>query len=184
MKRFAIAVVAIAASGALALFAAGRTWGAATARGAVGARQHVEVSGRDVSSALPALAIALLALAIAVLAAHGTMRRAAGVLSAVCGVALVAVAFDARSSVGAALARKFFALGREDIGGSRPAWWVVVVIAGVVAAVAGVVVALRGDRWRGMGARYDAPVAPTETRDTPTDPWDALDHGDDPTIIN
>ena len=180
-RAFASAVVALAVAGGLGLFAAGRTWGTVTTRGALGARQHVAVSGRDVSSGLAAVAIALLALTIAVVAGRGWMRRLAGGLAALCGVALVVVAVRARSSVDTTLARHVFAFGRTTVGGSRPPWWIASVIAGVIAVVAGAVIAVRGGTWTSMGARYEAPVAQPVPRNDDADAWDALDRGDDPT---
>lgn len=184
MKRpLLTAVLAIAVAGGIALFAAGRAWGEVDVRGAVGARQHVTVSGRDVSAAVPALALAILALAVAVLAGRGAVRRLAGALTAVIGAGLVAASITARGSVGSVLTHRVFALGHTHVGGSRPAWWLVCAIAGVVAAVAGAGVAAGGHRWTGLGARYDAPTTPVKQHavdDAAT--WDALDHGRDPTV--
>jgi hypothetical protein len=53
----------------------------------------------------------------------------------------------------------------------------VAVAGAVLLAATGAYVAVRGPRWRGLGARYDAPA---QAR-TDADVWDALDRGEDPT---
>ena len=181
-RRLVAAVVAIAAAGAVALFAAGRTWGSVTTRGFFGARQHVTVTGREVSSTLAALAIGVIALAVAALAGSGIVRRMAGGLAALLGTSLAAASLRARSDVGTVLARhvKF---GHHAVGGSRPAWWVLSLVAAVVVVIAGVLVAVRGGAWSGMGRRFEPPAAKTSSADTDADAWAALDRGDDPTVV-
>lgn len=49
---------------------------------------------------------------------------------------------------------------------------------GALLAAAGVLVAVRGPRWPALGAKYEAPAAPTDR-----DAWDALDRGEDPTTM-
>lgn len=181
-RRLFGACVATAAAGLLLLVAAGRAWGEADARGPVGARQHLTISGRDIAPALSALAIALLALAVAMLAARGVVRRLIALLVVVAGAAAVPVAIDARSQVGTALAARAFGSTAHSLAGSRPGWWIASVLAGVVAAGAGALVVVRGGRWSGLGARYDAPAtAPTTVREPTLEAWDALDRGQDPT---
>src|SRR5256885_13570983 len=137
MKRGLLVTVAMTAvAGALLLFASGRTWGAATVGGAGAARQHVSVTGHDVEPALSAIGLALLAMSVALLAARGPLRRIGGLIVVAIGAAALAGAFRARNDVGHKLALRVFASSARTIGGTRPAWWLVVVVAGALAIIA------------------------------------------------
>ena len=183
MKRpLLVAVLGCAAAGVVLLFAAGRTWGAATVRANGGARQHVAVSGHAVAPALPALGLALIALAVAMLAATGILRRVAGLLVVCVGGTALAVAFHARDHVGRTLAGRAFASRAGTLGGSRPAWWLSVAIAGAIAAAAGAAVVVAAGRWAGLGSRYDAPTSTSVARPPAVDDWDAIEQGQDPTV--
>jgi hypothetical protein len=183
MRRpFALAVGSCALGGVLALVAAGRTWGEATVGGAGAARQHVSVTGHDVTSAFPAVGIAILALTVAVLAARGLMRRLAALLVVAIGVAAVAEALRARADVGHALAGQVFASASRSVGGSRPAWWLLAVVAGALAAVGGGAVVLGAGRETGLGARYEPPGPPSGGEESSPDTWDAIERGQDPTV--
>jgi len=183
MKRGLLAAAAaIAAAGLLLLLTGGRTWGAATARSTTGARQHVSVTGHAIASSLPALGIALLALSVAILAARGVVRRLLGLLVVVAGAAAVPVAIDAHNSVGRELAGRVFGSAARSLDGSRPAWWLLAVVSGVVAVFAGAVVVIRGGSWRGLGSRYDAPGTTARAGEPAMEAWDALDQGQDPTV--
>jgi len=180
MKRpLLLAAVTCAVAGLLLLLSSGRVWGEVTARASGLARQHVSVTGHAVAPALPALAIALLALAVAMLASNGLVRRLVGIVVVAVGGATVGVALRARAQVGQALADRLFASSLSSAGGSRPAWWLVALVGGVLAVVAGAAVAVRSARWTGLGARYDAPVP--EKENATGDAWEALDRGQDPT---
>ena len=145
------------------------------------ARQHVSVTGRQVSAALAALAVALLALAVAAVAARGLIRRGVAVLGAVVAVIDVVVAVHARGDVGNALAARAFGVAANSLPAHRSGWWILAVVGGGVASVAFGSVAIAGGRWQGMGARYDAPHATARQKDPTVAAWEALDRGDDPT---
>jgi uncharacterized membrane protein (TIGR02234 family) len=180
MRSRLLVASSLAAAGALAvLLAAGRVWGSATATGT--ARQHLVVTGRQVSAALPALALALLALAVAVLAARGLLRRLVATAGAVAAAATVVVAVRAHHDVGAALLGRAFGVAATSLPTHDSGWWLLAGIGAVVAAVAFAAVAVAGGRWQGMGARYDAPKAVARQVDPAVATWDALDRGDDPT---
>ena len=183
MKRGFLATVTMTAvAGALLLLASGRTWGAATVGAAGGARQHVSVTGHDVVPALSAIGLALLAMSVALLAARGPLRRIGGLIVVAIGAAALAGGFRARNEVGHKLAVRVFASSAQTVGGSRPAWWLLVVIAGAIAVVAGAATTIGTGRQGGLGARYDAPSATSTAHDAPADPWDAIEQGQDPTV--
>ena len=183
MKRGLLVTVAMtAAAGALLLFASGRTWGAATVGGASAARQHVSVTGHDVEPALSAIGLALLAMSVALLAARGPLRRIGGLIVVAIGAAALAGGFRARSDIGHKLALQVFASPAQTLGGTRPAWWLLVVIAGALAVVAGAATTIGAGRREGLGARYDAPSASTNVQANPPNTWDAIEQGQDPTV--
>ena len=183
MKRpLLVAVLGCALAGAVLLIAAGRTWGAATVQANGSARQHVSVTGHAIAASLPALGIALLALAVAMVAATGVMRRLAGLLVVVVGGSAVAAAVRAHGDVGSALAARVFASHAESVGGSRSVWWLFAVVAGALAVVAGALVVITGGRSSGLDARYDAPDTSSAPAGQPVDDWDAIEHGQDPTV--
>jgi len=177
--RLLAAAAAAAAGGLVVLLAAGRQWGSATITGA--ARQHVTVTGRQVSSALPAIALALLALAVAVVAASSVLRRLAAGIGALVAVSCVVTALRAATDVHHALAARAFGVDLTTMPTQTHSWWLLAALGGIVAAVAFGAIAVAGDRWQGMGARYDAPDAAKRPADPAASAWEALDRGDDPT---
>jgi len=173
----AAAVAAVCALGVL--LAAGQHWGSATVTAAT--RQHLSVTGRQVSSALPALAGALIAFAVAIVATRGLLRRIVALVGVVVAATEVAVAVHAHGDVGNALAARTFGVAARSVSAHANSWWLLATASGAVAAVAFGVVAVAGGGWQGMGARYDAPRAAARQRDPDVAAWEALDRGDDPT---
>lgn len=180
MRSRLLVAAAVAIAGALAvLLAASQQWASATVTSTD--YQHVSVTGRQVSAALPALAVALVALSVAVVAARGLLRRLVAVVAAAVAVASVLVAVHARREVHGALAARVFGTSTRSLYDHVHPWWVLAAIGGGVAAVAFGVIAVAGPRWHGMGARYDAPQSAARRTDPATAAWEALDRGDDPT---
>jgi uncharacterized membrane protein (TIGR02234 family) len=188
--------------GALAVFiAAGRAW--VHARATQGSLQlPLAVRGGSAVPAAPALAIVGLAGALALLATRGLARALTGAVVAGCGVgAALAAARGAHPDNVSLAARAGAALGTgsahaEDV--ATNGWPLVAVAGGCVFAVGGALAMVRGRRWPGMSARYDAPqgaaavppggvvgVAPEPDRARPEgalELWRALDRGEDPTL--
>ncbi len=77
----------------------------------------------------------------------------------------------------AAVATGYVTLGA---GGTWSGWRVLVLVGAALGAAAGTLAAARGPRWAAMSRRYDAPSAPRPEHES--DPWRALDRGDDPTL--
>jgi len=185
MRSWLLVAAAAAVAGALMIvLATSQEWNALTITGPE--HQHVSVTGRQVSPALPAIALALVALAVAIVAARGLLRRLVALVGVVVAAIEVAVAVLSRDDVGSALRARVFVvpaylLHSLDEVPPRPWWWFLALAGGVVAAVAFGVVAIAGSKWQGMGARYDAPSATARPKDPAVAAWDALDRGDDPT---
>jgi hypothetical protein len=168
-RVLAYAVLLCLAGAGLALYAATRTW-------------HVEVTVRP--APLPELrtahrgapwlapvAVVGLAAAGALVATRGAARRAVGVLLVMIGAGL---------AVG----------GGQGLADGR-LWPALCLIGGVAVAAAGCLTVVRGHTWPAMGARYErggavpgdrpAPAA-RDGSVAPTQAWDALDRGEDPTL--
>src|SRR6059058_2037806 len=126
--------------------------------------------------------VAMTAAAGALLAARGPLRRIGGLIVVAIGAAALAGGFRARSDIGHKLALQVFASPAQTLGGTRPAWWLLVVIAGALAVVAGAATIIGAGRREGLGARYDAPSASTNVQANPPDTWDAIEQGQDPTV--
>jgi len=181
-RGLAGALAAIVLAGAATLLCAGRQWGAATLTASTGARVSAQVTGRDVSEALPALGVLLLVLAVSVVATRGQLRRIAGLVVVAAGGAIVAVAITSRDDVAAALRAKAFAVASPDVHSGLSAWAVVAAVAGVLAVLAGAATAVAGHGWPGLGRRYEAPTPSTALpADREGSTWEALDRGEDPT---
>ncbi|MGI8678426.1 MAG: Trp biosynthesis-associated membrane protein [Jatrophihabitans sp.] len=155
----------------------------------------VDMTGRDVDSASTALALVALAGVVAVLATRGLWRRGVGVVLALAGIGLVWRSSTAAATVGSVRARAFLESHRQTLtvdAGVVPhvdvhvVWPVLSVICGVFVLTAGALVTVRGGRWQGMSARYEAPApaAPepgAEQARAAATLWTALDRGEDPT---
>jgi hypothetical protein len=118
----------------------------------------------------------------AVLATRGRIRSLVGAL-----LVLVGLGVAAGGAYGA------LAVPRGPVSPVAP---VLCLVGGLVAAAGGLLTAVRGQRWPGLGARYESPrragaVAPADARSadpgrvegrSTTAAWDALDRGEDPTV--
>jgi uncharacterized membrane protein (TIGR02234 family) len=185
-RELAVGVGLCLAGAALVLLAAGRPWlRGVVDPGAPLAPETVALAGSDVAPGTPALGLLGLAGVAALLATRRTGRVAVGVLLALAGAALVALAVGAASGDRvAALASARNAATVTTAAGT--AWPWAAAAGGVLVAGAGVLAAVRGRSWAALSARYDAPGATAPARaPRPRDPdaaaWDALDRGEDPT---
>jgi len=185
-RELLAALVGCTAGAVLALFAAGRVWAqAAVVEGP--ARPVVELTGRELAPAAPALALVGLAGALAVLATRAIGRRLAGLLLVLAGFGLAAAAVAGAGDAESVLAREAgAAVGTRTApttGLERSVWPWFAVTGGLLVAVAGGLTAVRGPSWPGMSDRYDAPRGgpPDRASDEPADVWSALDRGEDPT---
>jgi hypothetical protein len=97
------------------------------------------------------------------------------------GATTIGVALKAPGQVSQALEHREVGASGLTVHASANGWWVLTLIGGLLATVAGAVTVLRGNRWAGLGARYDAPSMPPRATDPAADAWAALDRGEDPT---
>jgi hypothetical protein len=163
---------------ALALFAGSAflTW---TTADPGGGRAVAEFDGSDVTDAPVTIALAALVAAVVLRLAGTVARGLLAVLLVLLGIAAVAVGGWTRPDAGQ-LARLRPELGQVVTDGlaigTGPAPWLAVA-GGVALVAAGVLTLLTARTWRGPAARFERGRSVAET-----DPWRAIDAGEDPTV--
>jgi hypothetical protein len=143
------------AGGGMVLFGAGQPW--------QGAAPVPTVGGDDVNpvgSLVSSLGAVVLLGTVVVAVTRAVGRRLAGVVVVLCALACASVAVTAT--------------------GGWSGWRVLVLVGAVLGVLCGALAAWRGSSWTGMSRRYDAPSQPRPEHES--DPWRALDRGDDPTL--
>jgi hypothetical protein len=157
MRRgLALCLVAGLLGGGLVLLGAGRPWDSAPTVPTV---PTVSDDVSPVGSLASSLGAVVLLGTIVVAVTRTVGRRLAGVVVVLAGVAT--------------------AYATVDAAGGWPVWRFAVLAGAVLGMLAGGLAAAHGPRWAAMSRRYDAPA------DRPaheSDPWRALDRGDDPTL--
>ncbi|MCW2656287.1 MAG: family rane protein [Jatrophihabitans sp.] len=190
--EFGLALLLDLLGAAGALLVALRSWQVVTTPRTRPLRDDVlDLSGRTVDSASTALALVALAGVVAVLATRGVPRRVVGAVLGLAGVGLVWRAVASASAVSTGRARTLVAERHKTVTvdanvvphvAVHAVWPVLSAICGVLVVAAGVLIAVRGHRWQGMSARYEAQPA---RADNPVKAaaalWSALDRGEDPT---
>jgi uncharacterized membrane protein (TIGR02234 family) len=174
---------------AVALFAADRPW--VHARAVQGELQvPLSVRGGSLAPMTPAFAVVGLAGALGLVATRGVLRRLIGVLVCASGVvAAVAALRSVRPGAADLADRAGAALGTASGTASairHTGWGWAAVLGSLLVALSGAAAVLRGSRWPGMSARYEAPAgaAPraVTAEDSALEQWRALDRGEDPTL--
>ncbi len=166
-RELTVAVVLAVLGSALALLATSRVWVEIETPRPPLPPVREELSGREAVPWAAAMAFVGLAGGIALLATRRIGRTVVGALVGLAGAIMVAGGVSGWTTTGESFER-------VDVSALWPA---AMVVGGVAAFVAGGLAVIRGRRWSGMGARYDAPGSAAE----PADAWDALDRGEDPT---
>ncbi|WP_020573494.1 Trp biosynthesis-associated membrane protein [Actinopolymorpha alba] len=170
---------------ALVLLAASRTWLSASSVIPDFPVARVHVSGGEASPLTRALGYVALAGVVALLATRRWGRQLVGGLLALTGAGVVVAGaifwsldrLIAESALERVMHDPSLSVYAKDV--ATTGWPIVAMIGGLLVAVGGVLALLRGRRWPVMGSRYDAPGV---RRRTDTDPWAALDRGEDPTV--
>jgi uncharacterized membrane protein (TIGR02234 family) len=178
------AVLGCVGAAAVVLLAVGRPWvRAATDGGALVNAVRIDLPGRTLRPGVAALGLLALAAAVAVLATRGAVRALVGAVVAAAGIGIAVLSADvlrdsARAAATTDEVRRTAGVGAVD----ATAWPAIAAVAGGCVALCGIGVLLRGRRWPGMSARYDAPqTRRVRTAEPETEMWEALDRGDDPT---
>jgi uncharacterized membrane protein (TIGR02234 family) len=185
--RLSAALGLVLLGGAGALLVSGRAWQTVTvSRVRPFTDEVVDVSGRTLEPAVAALGVVALAGVVAVLATRGVARRLVGVALAGAALAMAWPAVAGLRTVSAQRARSLVSDARTAAGLDpahpphvtvHPVWPVLTLLCALAVLAGGIAVALWGDRWLVMSARYEAP-APQRTHATL---WSDLDRGHDPT---
>lgn len=183
-RLLGLAVVGLLLAAA-ALWGASRgTWLTATWDVPLRGRVVVTASGADAEPVLVPWALLALAAVGGLLATSGWGRRAVGAVVGIAGLwallrSLSGLAAPGPDALPAAARQAGRAVGVEV----SPAWPVLGGLGGLLLIAVGLLVTLRGAAMPRLGARYDAPGAPTRRRDEDEERslWEALDAGEDPT---
>ncbi|WP_055587108.1 TIGR02234 family membrane protein [Peterkaempfera griseoplana] len=185
-RSLALMLLLTVAGAVLVLWAVGRTWAEGSSGGLTGA--HLGATGSEISGLPGALALVGLASAVAVFAVRRAGRLAVGVLVTLAGAgAAVAAAAGAAdtSAVDAKAARSAALTAVTARHVTHTAWPWLAVAGGVLLCAAGALTLARGRDWPAMSSKYEAPAgraaAPRRRESTPSDLWNALDRGEDPT---
>jgi uncharacterized membrane protein (TIGR02234 family) len=151
----------------------------------------LEVRGDVAASALVPLALTLLAIVAALALAGPVLRTVFGVLEALVGGCVVAVAAVTLADPVAASAPAITEVtgvgGPESIAElvqsvTTSGWPAVSITGGALAALVGILVAITARRWPVSGRRYTRTrIAPADAASDAVSEWDALSGGDDPT---
>jgi uncharacterized membrane protein (TIGR02234 family) len=202
-----VAALLCAAGAGLVILAAGERWAGVEVVGA-GTPIVRALTGRDLAGLAAALGWAGLGGLAALLAVRGRARTAVGaaLLAFGGGVCYDSVAGVGRAHVLSVAADKsnLSAFLSTDV--HIGAWWAVSVVGGTLLVASGSLTIVRGGRWPGMSARYDAArggrqtapdgpetdrpqtaaatargAAPRPAAADPSRLWQALDRGEDPT---
>lgn len=179
-RSFAPTVLLGLGGATLAAVAAAQEW--ATARGTA---TGVPVSGSatGAESSPQALALALVALAGwgVVLVLRGRVRIVVAVVGLVASAGVLATVATGSGDARSAAREAVTASGATSavLSAAVTGWYWAAGVGALLSLLAFAVAAVRAARWPAMGARYDAPTAPTPVQDR--DLWRALDEGRDPT---
>jgi hypothetical protein len=160
-------LLALTAGALVVLIACSMTWAVVTVPmldDAGGPVRSESLSGSNLAPLAVAAAWVALAAVLAVLATRSWGRVAIGSVVVVAGMLIIfssaSGGFDSNSNL----------------------WWVLALVGGVAVGCAGGAVIVRGRWWPALGRRYEAPAGSRATPSRQVTPWDAIDHGHDPTL--
>jgi hypothetical protein len=185
-SKLAVVLLALVGAGIL-LAGGGRVWVSGTVNDAVLGASRISGTGSEVASGVVALALVGAAAALASATSGAVVRRVTLVVLALAGAAeaVVAarVALTPQDALGSIAAKAAGRTGSIETHATATAWPWVSVVAALLLVVAAAAGWLGAGRWRGLGARYEAPASTAGARGqrVATD-WDRLDAGDDPTL--
>jgi uncharacterized membrane protein (TIGR02234 family) len=185
-SKLAVVLLALIGAGVL-LASGGRVWVNGTVNDAVLGASRLSGTGSEVATGVVALALVGAAAALASATSGAVVRRVTLVVLALAGIAegIVAarVGLAPEDSLGPIAAKAAGRTGSLETHAIATAWPWVCVVASLLLVLAAVLGWLGASRWRGLGARYEAPSTSAGARGqrVATD-WDRLDAGDDPTV--
>ena len=184
----------VAVSGAVALYGATQVWVTLLLADGAAAFDRLEVTGQQLNQSLSPIALAALAAALALTIAGPAFRRVLGVLVALLGAGVAAIASaalgDAPAAVAGRLAEATGIAGSSSqhlVTGSETSPLIIVTLAaGIALVLLGLLVLLLSGRWKAAGRKYEseagheprAHLASAEP-DRISD-WEAMNDGEDP----
>ena len=190
----------IALAGGLALYSATQTWVTLSLSQGAAAFGWLEVTGQQLNQSLSPVAIAALASALALTIAGKAFRRVLGVLVALLGAGIAAIAAVAlRDPASVASGRLAEATGltgsaQLDLVTNSMVSPVIAMTlgAGIALVVLGLLVVVLGGRWKAAGRKYETsgddrearpsrPERPDDAEPDRISDWEAMNEGEDPT---
>jgi len=180
------AVLVAGAGAALLLLAAGRSWVHGSVPGLTGTTR-VSVSGQAAQPVVVALGLVAAAAAVALALAGARARVALGVCLLLVAAGALAVAAGVLTDPAAAVRSGWSGAPGSPTTGAAvrevrlSGWpWAAVAAGLALAGAAGLTLTV-GRRWAPAGSRFDAGTGPAGERGAPSEVWDALSRGEDPT---
>ncbi|GEL20305.1 Trp biosynthesis-associated membrane protein [Pseudonocardia asaccharolytica] len=192
-RRLLIALCAVLAGGALALWGSGQlTWFTGVVSTPARGDVAVSATGAQVQPALTGVALLAVAAVAASVAVSGVARRVLGLIVALAGLAAGGAALA--TVMAAPSTDRLAALSGVTVGAggsvtqppaevthTTAAPWLAL-LGAVLVLVAGVVLIVRAGRLPRLGSRYSAPGARRPVVDPERAAWQELDAGRDPTV--
>lgn len=185
-SKLVVVLLALLGSGIL-LASGGRIWVNGTVDDAVLGASRISGTGTEVASGVVALALVGAAAALASATGGAVVRRLTLAVLALAGIAeaviAARVALAPEDPLGTIAAKAAGRTGSIEAHATVTAWPWICVVAGALLVLAAAAGWMGAARWRGLGARYEAPTTSAGARGqrVATD-WDRLDAGDDPTL--
>lgn len=189
-SKLTVVLAALVAAGTL-LASGGRVWARGTVDDAVLGASRVSGTGSELASGVVALALVAAAAAVASTTSGRLVRRLTLVVLGLAGLGegwlAARILLDPGHSLGAVAARSAGRTGTLETHATTTAWPWVCLVASLLLALAAAAGWAGAGRWRGLGARYEAPSGAAETTagargQRVASDWDRLDAGDDPTL--
>lgn len=179
MRELRVAAGLCLAGAALVLVAVSRSWLTYRFGTAPLPTREVDVTGAQLARGARVLGLVGLAGVAALPATRGHARTAVGALLTAAGAGVIAVVARVLLDPAQALLDNgppdTHLAGAPDLGG----WPYAAILGGLLLLAAGLLAVVRGRRWQGLSARYDAPAETPRPGEASL--WDALDRGEDPT---
>lgn len=180
-RAYGFTLVLLLVGAVALLLAASQPWVNAETAGSGLPTVDLTITGGQALPLLTGAGLLLLAGIAGVVATGGIVRVIVGVVVLVTSAIALesAVSFGRRGSAAAEEAARAIL----QASGTGTNWWWLAAIGAVAGVLAGTLTVALGKAWPTLGSRYQRRDARTASKpSTPSQMWDAMDRGEDPTI--